>query len=135
MPAGLLVKDSKDFLCRYAPVRIIIIAVDLTEVYTEYFDLYESDIFSNEHLYDYGLLYGNYPVYQETELCLSKFSEQYTKQINTPFVPEPAFGDPSKEYTGLMDVHAIPRKCSLTALSMTMGTTHFLWGPFQYLHL
>ena len=67
--------------------------------------MYESDIFSNEHLYDYGLLYGNYPVYQETELCLSKFSEQYTKQINTPFVPEPAFGDPSKEYTGLMDVH------------------------------
>ena len=105
LPAGLLVKDSKDFLCRYAPVRIIIIAVDLSEVYTEYFDLYESDIFSNEHLYDYGLLYGNYPVYQETELCLSKFSEQYTKQINTPFVPEPAFGDPSKEYTGLMDVH------------------------------
>ena len=38
-------------------------------------------------------------------LCLSKFSEHYTKQINTPFVPEPAFGDPSKEYTGLMDVH------------------------------
>ena len=105
LPAGLLVKDSKDFLCRYAPVRIIIIAVDLSEVYTEYFDLYESDIFSNEHLYDYGLLYGNYPVYQETELCLSKFSEQYTKQINTPFVTEPAFGDPSKEYTGLMDVH------------------------------
>lgn len=58
LPAGLLVKDSKDFLCRYAPVRIIIIAVDLSEVYTEYFDLYESDIFSNEHLYDYGLLYG-----------------------------------------------------------------------------
>lgn len=105
LPTGLLVKDSKDFLCRYAPVRIITIAVDLSEVYTEYFDLYESDDCSNEHLYDYGLLYGNYPVYQGTELCLSKFTEQYTKQINTPFVPEPAFGDPNKEYTGLMDVH------------------------------
>lgn len=105
LPAGLLVKDSKDCLCRYAPVRIITIAVDLSEIYTEYFDLYESEDVSNEHLYDYGLLYGNYPVYQGTELCLSKFTEQYTKQINTPFVPEPAFDDPSKEYTGLMDVH------------------------------
>lgn len=105
LPAGLLVKDSKDFLCRYAPVRIITIAVDMSEVYTEFFDLYESDDFSNEHLYDYGLLYGNYPVYQGIELCLSKFTEQYTKQINTPFVPEPAFDNPNKEYTVLTDVH------------------------------
>lgn len=87
LPAGLLVKDSKDFLCRYAPVRIIIIAVDLSEVYTEYFDLYESDIFSNEHLYDYGLLYGNYPVYQETELCLSKFSEPVHQADQHAFCP------------------------------------------------
>ena len=117
LPAGLLVKDSKDYLCRYAPVRIITIAVDLSEVYTEYFDLYESDDFSNEHLYDYGLLYGNYPVYQGTELCLSKFTEQYTKQINTPFVPEPAFDDPIKEYTELMDVHMAYNCYSVELLS------------------
>ena len=105
LPAGLLVRDSKDFLCRFAPVRTIMIAVDLSEVYTEYFELSRDDTLSHEHLYDYGLLYGNYPVYQGTELCLSKFTEQYTQQISTPFVPEPAFDDPGKEYTQLMDVH------------------------------
>lgn len=105
LPAGLLVKDSKDYLCQYASVRTITIAVDLSEVYTEYFELHRSDTFSHEHIYDYGVLYGNYPVYQGTELCLSKFAEQYTKQISTPFIPEPAFDDPGKEYTQLMDVH------------------------------
>lgn len=102
-------KDSKDVLCRYAGERRLIIAEDLSEVYTEYFDLETAEQNSSEcisvHIYDYGLLYENYPIYDGTELCLSLFTSRYGSQGNPTFVPEPPAPDsfrlncePNKEY-------------------------------------
>ena len=109
VPEHILVKDSKDVLCRYAGERRLIIAEDLSEVYTEYFDLETIEHDGSEcisvHIYDYGLLYGNYPIYDGTELCLSLFTSRYGSQGNPTFVPEPpepgSFRlncEPNKEY-------------------------------------
>lgn len=116
VPKHILVKDSKDVLCRYAGERRLIIAEDLSEVYTEYFDLETIEQDGSEcisvHIYDYGLLYGNYPVYDGTELCLSLFTSRYGSQGNPTFVPEPpepgSFRlncEPNKEYHFGYDTH------------------------------
>lgn len=116
VPKHILVKDSKDVLCRYAGERRLIIAEDLSEVYTEYFDLETIEQDGSEcisvHIYDYGLLYGNYPVYDGTELCLSLFTSRYGSQGNPTFVPEPpepgSFRlncEPNEEYHFGYDTH------------------------------
>lgn len=116
VPEHILVKDSKDVLCRYAGERRLIIAEDLSEVYTEYFDLETIEHDGSEcisvHIYDYGLLYGNYPIYDGTELCLSLFTSRYGGQGNPTFVPEPpepgSFRldcEPNKEYRFGYDTH------------------------------
>jgi len=87
IPKGLIRKDTKDVLCLYARERQINIATDLSEVYTEYFELCKDEGMSYECIYDYGILYGNYPVYNGTELCLSKLTEDWDES-NSPFVPE-----------------------------------------------
>lgn len=103
IPPGLLVRDCKDALCVYAKERTITVAADLSEVYTEVYDLPSSDRSSTDNIFDYGLLYGNYPVYTGKELCLSRMAE-YGE--NVPFVPETThhMDNPSAVYDRLMDV-------------------------------
>ena len=103
IPPGLLVRDCKDALCVYAKRRIITVAADLSEVYTEIYDLPSSDCSSTDNIFDYGLLYGNYPVYTGKELCLSRMAE-YGE--NVPFVPETTddMDSPYAVYDKLMDV-------------------------------
>ena len=84
IPAGLTLITSKDALCVYARERVIVVAADLSEVYTESFDLDGAN-----HLYDYGVLYGNYPVYTGKELCVSSVTLDLENMYNIPFVPEP----------------------------------------------
>ena len=103
IPPGLLVRDCKDALCIYAKQRTITVAADLSEVYTEIYDLPSSKHSSYDNLFDYSLLYGSYPVYTGKELCLSRVAE-YGE--NVPFVPETtsAIDDPAAVYDHLMDV-------------------------------
>lgn len=88
IPDHLMIKDCKDPLCIYAKERELTLAADLSEVYTEHFELYESADFGFEHIFDYGVLYGNYPVYTGKELCLSRISPD-GEDRNLTFVPEP----------------------------------------------
>ena len=103
IPPGLLVRDCKDALCVYAKKRIITVAADLSEVYTEIYDLPDSECSSCDNVFDYGLLYGGYPIYTDKELCLSRVAE-YGE--NVPFVPETTseIDDPSAVYDHLKDV-------------------------------
>lgn len=104
IPPGLLVRNCKDALCIYAKERVITVAADMSEVYTEFFDLPKSEYSSSDNIFDYGLLYGGYPVYTGTELCLSKLAEPGE---NVPFVPEisTSISNPSSVYDHVMDVH------------------------------
>lgn len=103
IPPGLLVRDCKDALCIYAKQRIITVAADLSEVYTEIYDLPDSEYSSCDNVFDYGLLYGSYPIYTSKELCLSRMAE-YGE--NVPFVPETTsdIDHPSAVYDHLTDV-------------------------------
>lgn len=103
IPPGLLVRDCKDALCVYAKERVITIAADLSEVYTECYDLPTSECSSCDNIFDYGLLYGEYPVYTGKELCLSRLAEPGE---NVPFVPETtiSISDPSAVYDRIKDV-------------------------------
>lgn len=103
IPPGLLVRDCKDVLCVYAKRRIITVAANLSEVYTEIYDLPDSEHSGCDNVFDYGLLYGSYPVYTDEDLCLSRMAE-YGE--NVPFVPETTsdIDDPSAVYDHLTDV-------------------------------
>jgi len=103
IPPGLLVRDCKDALCIYAKERILTVATDLSEVYTEFYVLPYSSGIGHENIFDYGLLYGNYPIYTGKELCLSRLAEPGK---NVPFVPETTgfIDDPTALYEHLRDV-------------------------------
>lgn len=104
IPPGLLVKDCKDALCVYAKERILTVAADLSEVYTEFYELSNNPGVGHENIFDYGLLYGNYPVYTGKELCLSQLAEPGE---NVPFVPETTtfLDDPNIPYEHLRDIY------------------------------
>lgn len=103
IPPDLLVRDCKDVLCVFAKIRYLTVVADLSEVYTETFDLPCTEYTSHDNLFDYGLLYGSYPVYTGKELCLSKLAEPGE---NVPFVPEDDLfiSDPSIQYDGPRDI-------------------------------
>lgn len=116
IPEGLLVRDCKDVLCTYAKERTISIAADLSEVYTEYFTLDCSD-----NLFDYGLLYGNYPVYTGKELCVStvnRYRGGASGEMNL-FIPEltQALENPNAIYDQVKDVYMAYQCWYITTLS------------------
>lgn len=116
IPQGLLVKDCKDAMCIYAKERTISIAADLSEVYTEYYTLDCSD-----NLFDYGVLYGNYPVYTGKELCVStvnRYRGGASDEMNL-FIPEltQALINPNAVYDRDRDVYMAYHCWYITTLS------------------
>lgn len=90
IPQGLLVRNCKDTLCVLAKERTITVASDLSEVYTEFFSLSDNENWS-DNIFDYGLLYGNYPVYTGKELCVSNITNDHCNISDncSLFVPIP----------------------------------------------
>ena len=87
LPEQLRLKDTKDVLCVYATERLITLSLDLDEIYTEYFEISkDGSAGGNVCIYDYGFLYGNYPKYTGTELCVSRISPMNQRHVT--FVPE-----------------------------------------------
>lgn len=109
VPQGLLVRDCKDAMCVYGKDRTISIAADLSEVYTEYYMLAIGDNVFSDNLFDYGLLYGNYPVYTGKELCVStvnRYRGGVSGEMNL-FIPEltQALENPNAVYDQVKDVY------------------------------
>lgn len=108
-PKHLLMKDTKDVLCRFARERTLLLAEDLSEVYTESFELWTDKYGGCSNIFDYGLLYGNHPIY-DGQICISRYVPWYSwyrKDFNenTPFVAEYAAAEPNQEYRFFRDVH------------------------------
>lgn len=81
-------RESKDAFSEHMHIRTIMIASDLSEVYSEYFEVPfdEECMVSCNCVYDYGFLYGNYPIFLEEPICISKFFA-VDEERNISFTP------------------------------------------------
>lgn len=67
-------RNSKDILCKHAYCRVLFLSPDLKEVYCEAFDIcFDDHDMSAQFTYDYGILYGDYPKYENLDLVDSDF--------------------------------------------------------------